>query len=100
MLFILFDANNVEIARGTTFQDVTPQALPLRWTLTPQYEITDFNKSYYVAIYDEDVSGYEPIAATYQFPIQDFVDDDFATDSHLPQQQRHHCRPRRASLGE
>ena len=68
-------------ARGTTFQDITPQALPLRWTLTPQYEITDFNKSYYVAIYDEDVSGYEPIAATYQFRIQDFVDDDFATDS-------------------
>ena len=81
VLFVLFDANNDEIARGITYDDITPQALPLRWPMAPQYEVTDFDKSYYIAVYDEDVASYELIATTHLFQLQDFADDGFATDS-------------------
>jgi len=81
VMYVLYDANDVEVARGTTFDDITPQALPLRWTLAPEYEVTDFDKTYYIAIYDEDLTGFEVIAETDPFRLRDLADDGFATEA-------------------
>ena len=59
--------------------DLTRADLPLRWSFLPRPEVTDFDASYYIALYDEDESGLTPVAATSRFTLREFAAAGFAT---------------------
>ena len=78
-VFVLMDANDHEVRRSETFTDLTRADLPLRWSFLPRPEVTDFDASYYIALYDEDESGLTPVATTSRFTLQEFAAAGFAT---------------------
>jgi hypothetical protein len=78
-VFVLMDANEHEVRRSETFADLTRADLPLRWSFLPRPEVTDFDASYYIALYDEDESGLTLVATTARFTLQEFAAAGFAT---------------------
>lgn len=82
-MFILYDANNVELARGTAYQDVSQSGYPLGWAFTPAYEITDFNRSYYIALWDADVDAPDLMGKTGTFRMADLKKEGYPTHKGL-----------------
>ncbi|MEP0547180.1 MAG: hypothetical protein ABJF88_09615 [Rhodothermales bacterium] len=78
-VFVLMDANDQEVRRSETFADLSRADLPLRWSFLPRPEVTDFDASYYIALYDEDESGLTPVATTSRFTLREFAAAGFAT---------------------
>lgn len=79
-VFVLMDANDNEVRRSQTFPDLTRADLPLRWSFLPDpTEVTDFDASYYIALYDEDEGSLTPVATTARFTLQEFAAAGFAT---------------------
>ena len=78
-VFVLMDTNDREVTRSQTFDDLTRADLPLRWSFLPRPEVTDFDASYYIALYDEDGDDLTPVATTARFTLQEFAAAGFAT---------------------
>ncbi len=53
--------------------DVSPSDLPIQWSLTPSYEITNWSTNYYVYIYDYDETGDDYIGAPFGFSINSVI---------------------------
>ena len=78
-VFVLMDARDQEVTRSETYPDLTRADLPLRWSFLPRPEVTDFDASYYIALYDQDETGLTPVATTARFTLQEFATAGFAT---------------------
>ena len=78
-VFILMDEDDQEVRRSQTFADLTRADLPLRWSFLPRPEVTDFDASYYIALYDEDDEDLTRVATTARFTLQEFASAGFAT---------------------
>lgn len=78
-VFVLMDENDQEIARSQIYPDLTPADLPLRWSFLPRPEVTDFDASYYIALYDDDRGSVTAVATTSRFSLQEFAAAGFAT---------------------
>jgi len=51
---------------------ITPSSLPVSWSYSPAFEITDWNNYYYLALYDYDPADpNDVIGATGIFRMQD-----------------------------
>ena len=78
-VFVLMDTDDNEVRRSETFTDLSRADLPLRWRFLPRPEVTDFDASYYIALYDEDEDGLTLVATTARFTLQEFAAAGFAT---------------------
>jgi PKD repeat protein len=69
------DNNNILVSFSTSYaSNIAPSSLPLTWTLSPTYEITDWSKAFFVVLWDYDpLDADDYIGAPYGFRINDVI---------------------------
>ncbi|MDD5765913.1 MAG: hypothetical protein PHW79_06685, partial [Candidatus Marinimicrobia bacterium] len=74
--YILFDNNGKELRRGSAKLDMRPSENELKWKLSNPYKVTDFDKSFIIAIYDEDIFDDDFVSTTEEFTMNDYYEED------------------------
>jgi PKD repeat protein len=62
------NADNV-LVTGAVFNDVAAIPPVLLWTLTPSYQVTNFNSTYKIRVYDKDSPDADDFIGGYSFPF-------------------------------
>lgn len=68
--FVLMDNANNILVTGNTINDVTSSSLPIGWTLSTPYQITNFGATYKIIVYDKDSPPLNPDDAIDGFQFQ------------------------------
>ncbi len=70
----LVTASNIVVSlRSYYFLDVAPSDLPIQWSLSSAFEITNWTTAYFVKLWDYDDFGDDYIGASYGFRINDII---------------------------
>lgn len=54
LYFKLIDGNSTLYSKGTVYNDISSQSLPLGWNLPKAFEINNINTTYFIELYDHD----------------------------------------------
>jgi len=74
VLFTVSDSVYILNSASTYFNDLDPADLPVQWTLSTEYQFQNWNKTYYIDLWDYDsFSSNEYMGATNGFKINQLV---------------------------
>lgn len=66
---VLKSGSGSTMRQSAVHSNINPGNLPITWTLGSPYTVDNLNSTFYLAVYDEDLTGSEEIARTTPFRL-------------------------------
>jgi PKD repeat protein len=80
--FQLANSSGSIILTGNNFDNVTPSMLPLTWTVTPAFQITNFTSGFAIVVWDKDTNDFpsnpdDAIGYTFDFQFSTWANSGY-----------------------